>query len=99
MFGIRDHKICDCYENALTLSRADEICRAAKSTVTQLKLMDDTAAENVGAVNISATLYPNARTVTCRKKTGAQHLEGPAASAKKKPLCCQVSEHEEQYCR
>ena len=60
VFGIRDNKTRErlLREPALTLARADEICRAAESTVTQLQLVGDTAAENVSAVNTSAMSYP-----------------------------------------
>lgn len=60
VFGIRYHKTRErlLREPALTLARADEICRTAKSTVTQLKLVGDTVAENVDAVDTSATTYP-----------------------------------------
>ena len=60
VFGIRDHKTRErlLREPALTLARADEICRAAESTVTQLKLVGDTTAETVSTVNTSATTYP-----------------------------------------
>lgn len=60
VFGIRDHKTRErlLREPALTLARADEICRAAESTGTQLKVVGDTAAENVSAVNTSTASHP-----------------------------------------
>ena len=45
-------------EPALRLARADEICRAAESTVTQVKLVGNTTAETVSTVNTSERSTP-----------------------------------------
>ena len=52
VFGIKDDKVRDrlLRESALTLSKTDEICRAAESMVAQMKVVSDTSETTINAV-------------------------------------------------
>ena len=63
VFGIRDSKIRErlLREPVLTLKRTDEICRAAESAVTQLRLVEDGLGTNVSPVATVSTTTPHSQ--------------------------------------
>ena len=74
VFGIRDSKTRErlLREPSLTLKRTDEICHAAESMTTQLKLVEDGQGANVSAVSqgaeSSASLPPAPQNIReCQK--------------------------------
>ena len=63
VFGIRDTKVKEILlrESGLTLAKTDEICRAAESMITQMKIVEDaeTDVNKVDTVNASCNRRPN----------------------------------------
>ena len=77
MFGIRDGKTRErlLREPALTLKRTNEICHAAESMTSQLKIVEDSQGTNVSAVSHGAdfsTSHPSTPKTTrdCRNLAG-----------------------------
>ena len=79
VFGIRDSKTRErlLREPSLTLKRTDEICHAAESMTTQLKLVEDGQGANVSAVSqgaeSSASLPPAPQNIRECQNCGRRH--------------------------
>ena len=69
VFGVRDDKVRErlLRESKLTLRKTDEICRAAESTVAQMKLVGNGVGEAVNAVNPERKSAQNQRETSDRK--------------------------------
>ena len=93
VFDIRDAKTRErlLQEPALTLARTDEVCRAAESTLSQLKLVEDSTT-NVSVVNTTPKVpeCPNCGRTHEDKTAMSSIREDMLKMPEMEPLCHQV---------
>ena len=79
VFGIHDTKVKErlLQESGLTLAKADKICRAPESMITQMKIVKDTKTDvsKVDTVNASCNKRPNNTINLCRQRGQGKQCE------------------------
>jgi transposase InsO family protein len=107
VFGVRDDKVRErlLRESKLTLRKTDEICRAAESTVAQMKLVGNGVGEAVNAINPERKSAQNQRETSDRKAArscgNCGRVHDPDSCPARGKTCnnCKKSNHFAAVCR